>query len=103
MRALVLVLAVAAAPLVGCANDSRVVNLASGAGGNFTFSAGTNTVMTENDDGAAERIRRDWLADALAAGGICRAGYVVDSRRFVQSAGGLFANGGDILYSGRCL
>ena len=103
MRALALILAVVAVPLVGCANDVRVVNLTPGTGGNFTFSVQTNTVMTENNDGAAERIRRDWLADALTLGGICRAGYVVDSRRFVQPDGGLFANGGDIVYSGRCL
>ena len=103
MRALALILAVAAVPLVGCANDVRVVNLTPGAGGNFTFSARTNSVMTENDDGAAERIRRDWLADALTAGGVCRLGYVVDSRRLVQSGSGLFANGGDIVFAGRCL
>ena len=103
MRAFALILAVAAVPLVGCANDVRVVNLVPGTGGSFTFSAGTSTVMTENDDGAAERIRRDWLADALTAGGVCRLGYVVDSRRLVQSGGGLFANGGDIVYAGRCL
>jgi hypothetical protein len=103
MRALALTFAVATVPLLGCANDIRVVNLAPGAGGAFTFSARTNTVMTENDDGAAERIRRDWLAEALTMGGVCRSGYVVDSRRFVQPAGGLFANGGDIVYAGRCL
>jgi hypothetical protein len=104
MRALALVLALATIPLGGCANESvRVVNLVPGAGGTFTFNAQTDTVMTENDDGAAERIRRVWLADALTAGGICRTGYVVDSRRFVQPGGGLFANGGDIIYFGRCL
>jgi hypothetical protein len=103
MRALALILAVAAIPLVGCANDGRVINLVPGPSGSFTFSAGTNTVMTENDDGAAERIRRDWLAEGLTAGDICRLGYVVDSRKFVQPVGGLFANGGDIVYTGRCL
>ena len=104
MRAFALILAVAAVPtLAGCANDVRAVNLVPGTGGRFTFSAGTSTVMTENDDGAAERIRRDWLADALTAGGVCRLGYVVDSRRLVQSGSGLFANGGDIVFAGRCL
>ena len=103
MRALAFILAVATVPLVGCANDVRVVNLAAGTGGTFSFSARTNTVITENDDGAAERIRRDWLAEALTAAGMCRAGYVVDSRQFVQPDGGLFANGGDIVYAGRCL
>jgi hypothetical protein len=103
MRALTLILAIATVPLVGCANNVRVVNLTPGTGGNFIFSVRTNTVMTENDDGAAERIRRDWLADALTVGGICRAGYAVDNRRFVQPDGGLFANGGDIVYAGRCL
>ena len=90
-------------PLVGCANDVRVVNLTPGAGGNFTFSARTNSVMTENDDGAAERIRRDWLAESLVAGRTCRSGYVVDSRQLVQPQAGIFANGGDIVYAGRCL
>jgi hypothetical protein len=85
------------------ANDIRVVDLAPGTGGAFTFSVRTNTVMTENSDGTAERIRRDWLAEALTLGGVCSTGYVVDSRRFVQPQGGLFANGGDIVYAGRCL
>jgi hypothetical protein len=103
MRALALVFVVAIVPLAGCSNDSRAVNLTPGAGGHFTFSAGTNTVLTENDDGAAERIRRDWLADALTSAGTCRSGYVVDTRRFVQPEGGLFSNGGDIVYAGHCL
>jgi hypothetical protein len=103
MRALALILTAATLPLVGCANDVRVVNLAPGTGGYFTFSAATDTVMTENDDGVAERIRREWLAEALTAAGMCRVGYVVDSRRLLQPQGGLFANGGDIVYAGRCL
>jgi hypothetical protein len=103
MRTLTLVLAAAAIPLAGCANDVRIVNLVPGTGGTFSFSARTNTVMTENDDGAAERIRGDWLAQALAAAGMCRAGYVIDSRSFSQPDGGPFVNGGDIVYSGRCL
>jgi hypothetical protein len=103
MRALALILAAATVPLLGCANDVRVVDLAPGTGGNFTFSARTNTVITENDDGVAERIRREWLAQSLTAAGMCRAGYVVDSRWFLQPEAGLFANGGDIVYAGRCL
>ena len=103
MRALALILAVVAVPLVGCANDVRVVNLTPGAGGNFTFSARTNSVMTENDDGAAERLRRRWIADAVGAHGMCGNGYVVDTRSFMPNADGRFANGGAILYQGRCL
>ena len=101
-RALVLV--VAAVSLFGCGgNDVRLVDLAPGTAGTFTFSARTNTVMTENADGAAERIRRDWLAEALTLDGVCSAGYVVDSRRLVQPQDAPFANGGDIVYPGRCL
>jgi hypothetical protein len=100
---LVVVLVLATAPLGGCANDGRAVSLTPATGGRFTFSARTNTVMTENADGAAERIRRNWLADALSATGTCRTGYVVDTRRFVQPEDGLFGNGGDIVYAGHCL
>jgi hypothetical protein len=103
MRALAPVLILAIVPLFGCSEPVRVSNLTPGPGGRFTFSAGTNTVMTENDDGAAELIRRDWLADALISSGACRSGYILDSRRFAQPQAGLFANGGDIVYAGRCL
>ena len=69
----------------------------------FLYSAHTNTVMTANDDGTAERMRRDWIADALKVHAMCAKGYVVDTRRFVADAAGPFGNGGDILYAGRCL
>ena len=69
----------------------------------FLYSAHTNTVMTENDDGTAERLRRDWIADAIRSHAMCADGYVVDTRRFVPDAVGPFGNGGDILYAGRCL
>ncbi len=93
------------APLCGCFYDSpaRVVSLVPGEGGSFTFSAATSTVMTENDDGAAERIRRDWLAEALRAQAVCDAGYVIEQRRFSQPGDGPFGNGGDIVYAGHCL
>jgi hypothetical protein len=81
----------------------RVESLVPGENGNFAYAAQTNTVLTENDDGVAERIRRDWLAQALRAHAMCEAGYVVDTRRLVQRATGPFANGGDIVYAGRCL
>jgi hypothetical protein len=94
-----------AAALGGCLYDTpaRLVSLVPEEGGGFTFSAATSTVMTENDDGAAERIRRDWLAEALRAQAVCDAGYVIDRRRFVQPGEGPFGNGGDIVYDGRCL
>jgi hypothetical protein len=103
MRALAFVLVLAMVPLVGCADNRYAASLSPRAGGGFTFSAPTNTVLTENDDGSAEQIRRDRLAEALSAAGTCRSGYVVDSRRFVQPESGLFANGGDIVYAGHCL
>jgi hypothetical protein len=103
MRVPAPILVAAAVLLVGCSNNFRVTSLAPGKGGSFTFSAQTNTAMTENDDGAAERIRRDWLADALTSSGTCRTGYVLDRRQFVQPESGLFGNGGDIVYAGRCL
>jgi len=92
--------------LAGCIIDNdpvRVDNFAADTPATFTYDAWTNTVMTANDDGAAEQIRRDWLAEALTAHGMCTAGYVVETRRFVQPWEGPFGNGGDIVYTGRCL
>jgi hypothetical protein len=92
-----------AAPCAGWEDAARVEHFAVTGKGSFTYSAQTNTVMTGNDDGVAERIRRQWLAEALRARAICAGGYVIDSRRFEQQQQGRFANGGDIVYSGRCL
>ena len=100
MRALVLV---CLAALAGCNDPVRVENFTADTSTTFTYDAWTNAVMTANDDGAAEQIRRDWLAEALAAHGMCAAGYVVETRRFEQPWEGPFGNGGDIVYSGRCL
>ena len=103
MRALI---SVGLAVLAGCIIDNdtvRVDNFVADTSATFTYDAWTNTVMTANDDGAAEQIRRDWLAEALTAHGMCAAGYVVETRRFVQPWEVPFGNGGDIVYSGRCL
>jgi hypothetical protein len=103
MRVIVFLLLVAVA---GCIIDNdqvRVDSFTADTPSTFTSSAQTNTVMTENDDGAAEQIRRDWLAEALAANGMCGVGYVIETRRFVQPWEGPFGNGGDIVYTGRCL
>ena len=111
MRALVLacltalVLACLTA-LAGCIIDHdpvRVENFVADTPATFTYDAWTNTVMTANDDGEAEQIRRDWLAEALTAHGMCAAGYVVETRRFEQPWDGPFGNGGDVVYTGRCL
>ena len=103
MRALVLANLVLFA---GCIIDSdqvRVENFAADTPATFTYGAETNTVMTANDDGEAERIRRDWLAEALNVHAMCSAGYVIETRRFAQPWVGLFGNGGDVVYTGRCL
>ncbi|MGH7113291.1 MAG: hypothetical protein ACREE9_02220, partial [Stellaceae bacterium] len=86
MRALVsacLLSAISLASLGGCVDNdrARVQSLSAGPNGTFTYRAQTDTVMTENDDGAAERIRRDWLAQTLAARGMCNTGYVLYQRR----------------------
>ncbi len=81
----------------------RVESFVPGPPGTFTYSARTNTVMTENDDGEAEQIRLGWLAEDLKASGSCAKGYAIDSRRLVQEGPGIFANGGDIVYRGHCL
>jgi hypothetical protein len=97
MRVLVLARLVV---LAGCIIDNdpvRVENFAAETPMTFTYDAWTNTVMTANDDGAAEQIRRNWLVEALTDHGMCAAGYVVETRQFVQPWEGPFGNGGDIV------
>ena len=89
--------------LAGCVGSARHEGFAASGPAAFLYSAHTNTVMTANDDGTAERLRRDWIADAVAEHGMCPAGYVIDTRHFVPAAEGPFGNGGDVLYTGRCL
>ena len=103
MRLLVLAPIVA---LAGCVIDNdrvRVDSFTADPSGTFTYAAATNTVMTENDDGQAEQIRRDWLAETLMANGMCSAGYVVDTRRLAVPADLPADNSRDIVYTGRCL
>jgi hypothetical protein len=94
-------------PLAGCVGADRYEGFTATGPNSFLYSAATSTMMTENDDGAAERIRQGWLVAALKAHAMCEDGYVVDTRRFVPgpptASGPQFSNGGDILYSGRCL
>ena len=100
MRALALLCLVS---LAGCVGSAREEGFTPTGPGAFLYSAHTNTVMTANDDGVAERLRRDWIADALQTHAMCRDGYVVDTRRFIADAVGGFANGGNIINAGRCL
>jgi hypothetical protein len=113
LAAVVSSLAVAA--LSGCLDNERVrvQSFTPGPNGSFVYSARTNPVMTENDDGVAEEIRRDWLAQTLEAQGMCRGGYVVYQRNllippqrpaFSEPPNDLaFGNGGDVVYNGSCL
>ena len=89
--------------LAGCVGSAREEGFVGTGPTSFLYSAHTNTVMTPNDDGVAERLRRDWIADAVQAHAMCADGYVIDTRRFVPDAVGQFANGGNIVYAGRCL
>jgi hypothetical protein len=103
MRALALVCLFA---LAGCVGSDRHEGFTATGPGAFLYSARTSTLMTENDDGVAERLRREWLVAALRAHAMCGNGFVVDSRRLVPgpptAAGPQFSNGGDIVYAGRC-
>jgi hypothetical protein len=92
--------------LTGCIIDNdrlRVESFAADPSGTFVFSAQTNTVMTANDDGEAEQLRRDWLAKELSAHGMCAAGYVVETRRLFQPLDAPSTNTHDVVYTGRCL
>ena len=115
-----MVLALSVIALGGCSERVRVQNFLPGAGGSFTYSVQTNTVMTPNDDGAAEVIRREWLAQTLGAERMCNGGYVIYNRQLVvppqrpalTSAGytpanadsaANFGNTGYVVYNGACL
>ena len=89
--------------LAGCVGSARVEGFTASGPSSFLYSADTNAVMAANDDGTSERLRRDWIADALRVHSMCPDGYVVDKRHLVPDADGPYGNGGDILYSGRCL
>ena len=103
------------AALTGCIDHDpvRVETFTPGPRGSFVYAAHTNTVMTPNSDGAAEDIRRDWLAQALDAHNLCRTGYAVYRRTLVvppqrPAFGGAadelaFGNSGDVVYEGGCL
>ena len=93
-------------PLAACVGSDRHEGFTATSPSSFLYSARTSTMMTENDDGEAERIRQGWLVAALKAHAMCADGYVVDTRRFVPgpptASGPQFSNGGDIVYAGRC-
>jgi hypothetical protein len=104
MRVLALVCLI---PLAACVGSDRHEGFTATGPNSFLYSAHTSTMMTENDDGEAERFREGWLMAALKEHGMCADGYVIDTRRFVPgpptASGPQFSNGGDILYSGRCI
>jgi hypothetical protein len=103
MRAFVLACFVS---LAGCIIDNdrvRVENFVANSPDTFVFTAQTNTVMTANDDGESERIRRDWLAQELDAHGMCSAGYAVETRLLVEPPAPPLTNAHDVVYTGRCL
>lgn len=114
------VLALSVIALGGCSDRVRVQSFIPGAGGSFAYSVQTNTVMTPNDDGAAEVIRREWLAQTLGAEGMCNGGYVIYNRQLVvppqrpalapagytsanADSAANFGNTGYVVYNGACL
>jgi hypothetical protein len=97
MRALLLLCLIS---LAGCAQEARVEAFTATGPRSFLYEARTNTVMTPNDDGDAERIRRYWIADAVMVNALCMQGYVIETRRYIADPLG---NGGAIRYAGRCL
>jgi hypothetical protein len=57
--------------------------------------------MTTNDDGI-ERLRRDWIADAVRAHAMRTDGHVIDTRRFVPTRSGCLAMAATSSHAGRC-
>src|SRR3954454_4084029 len=86
--------------LAGGAEQPRVEGFTATGPRSFLYEAHTNTVMTPNEDGDAERIRRYWIPEAAMVNALCTQADAVAPRRFVPDP---FGNGGAIRYSGRCL
>ena len=86
--------------LAGCAEQPRIEGFTATGPHSFLYEARTNTVMTPNDDGVAERLRRYWIADAVMVNALCMQGYVIDTRSYVPDP---LSKSGMIRYSGRCL
>jgi hypothetical protein len=103
MRALLFVCLLCLCGCAGFTDPSRVDSMTRLPLGRFVYRVHTNTVMPPNDDGASERIRREWLAQTLGFNRMCPQGYVVDSRGYIVDAVGPFGNGGNIVYAGHCL
>ena len=103
MRSLAIACLVSLASCIIDNDPVRVESFATDPDGTFVFTAQTNTVMTPNDDGEAEQLRRGWLAEGLGARGMCNAGYVVETRLLVEPPDGSARNAHDVVYSGRCL
>lgn len=89
--------------LSGCNDRLRVDSFSVNPDGIFVYTAQTNTVMTENADGEAEQIRRDWLAEELSERDMCPLGYVVEIRQLVSAPEPPPNNAHDVVYTGRCL
>jgi len=92
--------------LTGCIIDNdrvRVDSFAVNPDGTFVYTAQTNTLMTPNDDGEAEQIRRNWLAEELTGREMCSSGYVVEIRRLLPVPEPPASNAHDVVYTGRCL
>ncbi len=105
----------------GCSGPVRVQSFLPGPDHSFTYSVRTNTVMPPNEDSGAETIRRYWLAQTLAAAGMCGSGYVIYNRQLVTppqrvalpqtppppplgpDTGLAYGNTSDVVYSGSCL
>jgi hypothetical protein len=104
MRALALLCVI---PLAACVGSDRHEGFTATGPGSFLYSAHTSTMMTQNDDGEAERIRRSWLVSALKDHAMCDGSFILDTRRYVPdpptASGPQFSNGGNIVYAGRCV
>lgn len=117
-----LIMPLSLAAVAGCIDNDRmrVQRLIPGPDGSFNYSVQTNTVITPNDDGAAEVIRRQWLADNLTEAGLCTGGYAIYRRELVvppqrpaltptqfrpsdPDSAAFFGNTGYVVYSGACL
>jgi hypothetical protein len=111
-----------AATLCACIDHDpvRVQSFLPGPGSSFTYSVRTNTMLSANDDGGAEAIRRRWLAQTLGAQGMCNRGYVIYQRQLVvppersalvaqpftpanPDSAADFGNTGYVVYTGACL
>lgn len=107
-HAVIILAALAAAPLSGCNNfidnQDRAALTQFRATGPSTFEYTTDAVIHAGESVSTAPVSREgWLRDWLDANGMCRGGYTIADRNGVRAHGTLTGDVYKVTYTGRCV